>query len=105
MQEKFRRICAEDYRQRVTHALATMRAGHFYAAHEELEALFRCASGEPRTFFQALAPLAASHHQLTLGRARAAVRTWHKARAKLDRLGLLPPALDVAMAAFHAELA
>ncbi|MDB4985455.1 MAG: hypothetical protein JWN04_633 [Myxococcaceae bacterium] len=104
MQEKFGRICAEHYRDEVQAALATMRGGQFYAAHEQLETLFRRASGDQRTLFQALAQLAASHHQLTLGRARAAVRTWHKARAKLDRLGLLSPSLQAAMAAFHAEL-
>ncbi|MDB4977264.1 MAG: hypothetical protein JWN48_5605 [Myxococcaceae bacterium] len=104
MQEKFERICMQDYRAAVTEALASMRAGEFFLAHEQFEALFRGAVGDPRSAFRALTQLAAAHHQLSLGRGRAAFRTWHKARLELERLGLLAPAFDAAMTRFYAGL-
>lgn len=54
--------------------------------------------------FHGLAQVAASHHQLTLGRGQAAVRTWHKARLKLASVGVLTPTFEAAMDTLHRRL-
>jgi Domain of unknown function (DUF309) len=86
----------------MTRAFAAMRTSRFLAAHEQFEELWRAAAGEPRRVLHGLAQLAASHHQLTLGRGAAAVRTWNKARTKLAGQAL--EALCREMEALHAAL-
>lgn len=71
--------------------LALLRGGHFFRAHEAFEDCFRAAAPPTRTLFHGLAQLAAAYHQLTLGRGRASLRTWCKARLKLESVGALPP--------------
>lgn len=83
---------------------AFLQGGNFMRAHEAFEDAWRAAEGPQRTLFHALAQLAASYHQLMLGRARASVRTWHKARAKLASLGLLTDDFASQVAALHARL-
>lgn len=97
-------IYTDDQRCRAQKALVALQNGHFFEAHEVFEEIFRSSSGALREQFHGLAQVAASHHQLRLGRARAAVRTWHKARARLTRAGALTAAFACAMDDFHAQL-
>jgi hypothetical protein len=78
----------------ITRGLALLREGQFFAAHECFEDAWRGAGGAERTLLHGLAQLAATYHQLALGRARAAVRTWDKASRKLASIGALPPAFS-----------
>ena len=87
----------------VAQGLSCLRAGAFFDAHEHFEAAWREADLPVRPLLQGLAQLAASHHQLTLGRGRAAVRTWRKARDKLSAVGALTPGFSAEMDAFHAR--
>jgi hypothetical protein len=84
--------------------MISMQSGRFFEAHELLEELFKACSGDGRLLFHGLAQIAAAHHQLTLGRARAAVRTWNKARRKLESVGMLSASYADAMDAFYARL-
>lgn len=104
MRKYFSYVCSNVQHETLLEALKCLQLGHFFAAHELLEQLFKGASGDGRLLFQALAQIAAAHHQLTLGRARAAIRTWQKARLKLARIDMLSPALATAMDAFYAGL-
>lgn len=74
--------------------LALLSQGHFMSAHERFEDKWRISVGRNRTLFHALAQLAASYHQLAQGRARASVRTWLKARAKLESIGAVSSAFQ-----------
>lgn len=94
----------EATRSAITRGVALLREGAFLHAHECFEEVWRKASSNERTYLHALAQLAASHHQLAHGRARAAVRTWLKARDKLASLGALSPTLQRSMQAFHETL-
>jgi hypothetical protein len=111
MRQKTPPLLTSEQRSAIALGLAEMRRGEFFRAHECFEELFRsesprvpAASNDTRTLLHALAQLAASHHQLTLGRARAAVRTWHKAKHKLAQVGALADELSSAMESFHARL-
>jgi hypothetical protein len=88
----------------VSQGLDRLTKREFLAAHECFEDAFREAVLQARLLLHAFAQLAASDHQLSLGRGRAAVRTWHKAREKLARLGVLSPHFDAQMDALHARL-
>lgn len=83
-------------------ALEEARAWRFHEAHEELEAVWRTAHIPVRTVLHTLILIIASHHQLTLGRGAAAVRTWHKARPGLA--GVEYEAFCEAMEALHGGL-
>lgn len=97
-------LCSDVQHATLQEALKCLQLGHFYAAHELLEVLFKGTTGDGRLLFHGLAQIAAAHHQLTLGRGRAAVRTWHKARLKLERIDMLSPTFAAAMDAFYARL-
>jgi hypothetical protein len=96
--------CSDVQRSTLREALKCLQLGHFFAAHDLLEELFKGTTGDGHLLFHGLAQIAAAHHQLTLGRARAAVRTWHKARLKLERIDMLSPSLATAMDEFYAGL-
>lgn len=89
----------------VTEALIQAKNWRFLTAHDRFEHAWRGADGIPRIALHGLAQLTASHHQLTLGRGRAAVRTWRKARAKLMAAGLDVEVLSREMEALHRALA
>lgn len=101
MRQIVARICTNEQQDVVSVGLALMQKGSFFAAHEAFEESFRSAKGDARELLRGLAQIAASHYQLTLGRGRAAVRTWHKARARLDPLGALSADFCDAMRALH----
>ncbi len=104
MREKFLAVWTDEQRRLAVEGLAYLHEGRFFAAHERFEEGFRAAEPPIRTALHGLAQLAASHHQLTLGRGRAAVRTWLRARAKLESVGLLAVELSAEIEAFHARL-
>lgn len=91
-------------RQGLADGLELLRAGSFFQAHELFEDYFRAAAPPTRTLFHGLAQLAAAYHQLTLGRGRASLRTWCKARVKLASVGALAPAFAAEMDAFYWRL-
>lgn len=97
-------ICTDEQRGWAQEALKALQAGDFWLGHELYEQGFRASSGIVHIWFHGLAQVAASHHQLTLGRGRAAVRTWDKARRKLAQVGVLTAEFAAAMDAFHAGL-
>lgn len=88
----------------VLDAIVAFDEGRFFVAHEGFEDGMRATQGDARLWLQALAQVAASHYLLTLGRGRAAVRTWRKARVKLAQIGQLAPEFAEAMESFHARL-
>jgi hypothetical protein len=94
----------DETKSAITRGIALLREGAFLHAHECFEDAWRQAVSSERTYLHALAQLAASHHQLAHGRARAAVRTWLKARDKLATIGALSPELQRAMQEFHGTL-
>jgi len=95
---------SDTQKEAVADGLVRLTKGEFLAAHERFEDLWREASLPARLAFHGLAQLAASFHQLALGRGRAAVRTWDKARDKLARAGLLSERYVQEMTALHARL-
>jgi hypothetical protein len=104
MRQNVLAICTHEQRQAVAEGLRLMHDGSFFAAHEQFEDVWRSADPGLRDLFQGLAQLAAAHHQLTLGRGRAAIRTWQKARARLDRAEILSVDFCCAMDAMYARL-
>ncbi|MEO8054313.1 MAG: DUF309 domain-containing protein [Acidobacteriota bacterium] len=68
-------------------ALEEFRAGRFFEAHEEWEALWMKSEGDERLFLQALIQVAAACVHLTRGNAAPAVRLLSLADEKLARLG------------------
>ncbi|MET0286049.1 MAG: DUF309 domain-containing protein [Polyangiales bacterium] len=79
---------SDEQHQGLAKALTLMKTWRFHAAHEEFEALWRGATSRERTCLHGLTQVAASLHQLTLGRGAASVRTWQRARPKLEGLAL-----------------
>jgi hypothetical protein len=69
--------------QSLAHGLELLARGHSFEAHECFEHVFSIREGRARTLFRALSQLAAAYYQLSLGRARAARSTWHKASRNL----------------------
>lgn len=88
----------------LSRGLCLLRSANFWGAHELFEEAWRAAHPPSRTLFHALAQLAASYHQLQLGRARASVRTWNKCARKLAAVGMLEPAFERAVMELHARL-
>jgi hypothetical protein len=79
---------SDEQQEGLAKALDLMKAWRFHAAHEEFEALWRSSTSQRQIWLHGLTQLAASLHQLTLGRGAASVRTWNRARGKLDGLAL-----------------
>jgi 1,4-dihydroxy-2-naphthoyl-CoA hydrolase len=73
-----------DQAARLQRGMQLLEAAEPYAAHEVFEAAFRAALGPNQTLFRGLTQLAASYHQLCLGRARGARSTLTKAFRNLQ---------------------
>jgi predicted metal-dependent hydrolase len=69
--------------------LEEIRAGRYFAAHEELELAWRAAPAEERDFFQGLVHVAVAWYQAGRGRPVATARQLEKAAR---RLGPFAPA-------------
>jgi uncharacterized protein len=73
-----------------------IRAGRYFAAHEELEDAWRAASAEERDFFQGLVHVAVAWYQAGRGRPVATARQLEKAARRLAGFAPAHRGVDVA---------
>jgi uncharacterized protein len=73
-----------------------IRAGRYFAAHEELEDAWRAASAEERDFFQGLVHVAVAWYQAGRGRPVATARQLEKAARRLAAFAPAHRGVDVA---------
>jgi predicted metal-dependent hydrolase len=76
--------------------LELMRAGEYFAAHEEIEAAWRVAAPEERDFFQGLVHVTVAWYQAGRGRAIGCERQLEKAERRLARFAPEHRGVDVA---------
>ncbi|HET8751304.1 MAG TPA: DUF309 domain-containing protein [Gaiellaceae bacterium] len=76
--------------------LEEIRAGNYFAAHEELEDAWRAASAEERDFFQGLVHVAVAWYQAGRGRPVATARQLEKAARRLAAFAPAHRGVDVA---------
>src|SRR5689334_24786663 len=76
--------------------LQAIRAGRYFAAHEELEDAWRAASAEERDFFQGLVHVAVAWYQAGRGRPVATGRQLEKAARRLAAFAPAHRGVDVA---------
>jgi len=76
--------------------LDAIRAGRYFAAHEELEEAWRAASSEERDFFQGLVHVAVAWYQAGRGRPVATARQLEKAERRLGPFAPSHRGVDVA---------
>src|SRR3954471_12279324 len=76
--------------------LELIRSGEFFAAHEELELVWRAAASEERDFFQGLVQVAVAWYQPGRGKPVATERQLAKAIRRLKPFAPAPRGLDVA---------
>jgi predicted metal-dependent hydrolase len=75
--------------------LEEIRAGRFFAAHEELEIAWRAAAPEERDFFQGLVHVAVAWHQAGRGRPVATASQLEKAARRLAAFAPAHRGVDV----------
>jgi len=76
--------------------LEAIRAGEYFAAHEELEEVWRAAAPEERDFFQGLVHVAVAWYQAGRGRPVATARQLEKADRRLGSFAPAHRGVDVA---------
>jgi uncharacterized protein len=76
--------------------LELIRAGEFFAAHEELEDAWRAAEPAERDFLQGLVHVAVAWYQAGRGRRIGCERQLEKARRRLTRYGPTHRGIDIA---------
>lgn len=76
--------------------LELMRAGEYFAAHEELETAWRAAEAEERDFFQGLVHVTVAWYQAGRGRAIGCGRQLEKAERRLRPFAQEHRGVDVA---------
>jgi predicted metal-dependent hydrolase len=76
--------------------LEAIRAGRYFAAHEELEEAWRAAPDEDRDFFQGLVHVAVAWYQAGRGRPVATERQLEKAARRLGSFSPKHREVDVA---------
>ena len=76
--------------------LDLIRSGEFFAAHEELELVWREAAPEERDFFQGLVHVAVAWYQAGRGRPVATARQLEKAARRLGPFAPAHRGVDVA---------
>lgn len=76
--------------------LALMRAGEYFAAHEELEAAWRAADADERDFFQGLVHVTVAWYQAGRGREIGCARQLEKAERRLAGYAPVHRGVDVA---------
>ena len=82
-----------------------IRAGRFFAAHEELELAWRAAAGEERDFYQGLVHVAVAWYQAGRGRPVATESQLQKAARRLARFAPSHNGVDVASVLAQVERA
>jgi predicted metal-dependent hydrolase len=85
--------------------LDAIRAGHFFEAHEELEAAWRAAAPEERDFFQGLVHVAVAWYQAGRGRPVATGSQLEKAARRLGSFSPVHRGVDVAQLLVQVETA
>jgi predicted metal-dependent hydrolase len=85
--------------------LEAIRAGSYFAAHEELEAAWREAASEERDFFQGLVHVAVAWYQAGRGRPVATARQLEKAERRLGPFAPAHRGVDVAHVLTQVEAA
>jgi uncharacterized protein len=83
---------ADAYKSGLEH----LRAGRFFAAHEELEVAWRAAADAERDFYQGLVHVAVAWYQAGRGNRVGATRQLEKAFRRLERYEPAHEGLDVA---------
>jgi len=86
----------------LVNGLALMRAGEFFAAHEELETAWRAAPEAERDFYQGLVHVAVAWYQAGRDRPVACASQLEKARRRLA--GFAPAHRGVDVAAILAQV-
>lgn len=77
--------------------LEEIRAGHYFAAHEELEEAWHVAPAEERDFFQGLVHVAVAWYQAGRGNEVGCERQLEKARRRLGPFAPEHRGVDVAL--------
>jgi len=85
--------------------LALIRAGEYFAAHEELEDAWRAAPHEERDFLQGLVHVAVAWYQAGRGKRVGCERQLEKARRRLAPYGPAHRGVDVAALLVQLEAA
>jgi len=85
--------------------LASIRAGRYFEAHEELEEAWRAAPAEERDFFQGLVHFAVAWYQAGRGRPVATGRQLEKAARRLGGFAPAYRGVDVASVLRQVEAA
>ena len=85
-----------DAEQAYERGLALLRAGEFFAAHEELELAWRGAAATERDFFQGLVHVAVAWYQAGRGRPVATASQLEKAARRLAPYAPTHRGVDVA---------
>jgi predicted metal-dependent hydrolase len=85
--------------------LEAIRAGRYFAAHEELEEAWRAAPTEERDFFQGLVHVAVAWYQAGRGRPIATARQLEKAARRLTPFAPAHRGVDVAAVLAQVEAA
>jgi predicted metal-dependent hydrolase len=85
--------------------LEAIRAGRYFAAHEELEEAWRAASAEERDFFQGLVHVAVAWYQAERDRPIATARQLEKATRRLAPFAPAHRGVDVAAVLAQVEAA
>jgi predicted metal-dependent hydrolase len=85
--------------------LEAIRAGSYFAAHEELEEAWRAAPAEERDFFQGLVHVAVAWYQAGRERPVATARQLEKAARRLSPFAPAHRGLDVASVLAQVEIA
>src|SRR5215831_11206322 len=85
--------------------LEEIRAGRYFAAHEELEDAWRAAPSEERDFFQGLVHVAVAWYQAGRGRPVATSRQLEKAARRLGPFAPSHRGVDVAHVLAQVEAA
>jgi uncharacterized protein len=85
--------------------LEEIRAGRYFAAHEELEEAWRAAAAEERDFFQGLVHVAVAWYQAGRGRPVATGRQLEKAARRLAPFAPEHRGVDVAAVLTQVEAA
>jgi predicted metal-dependent hydrolase len=85
--------------------LEAIRAGSYFAAHEELELAWRAARSEERDFFQGLVHVAVAWYQAGRGRPVATARQLEKASRRLTPFAPSHRGVDVAHVLTQVEAA
>jgi uncharacterized protein len=81
---------------RLARGLDLIRGGEFFAAHEELELVWRAAPGGERDFYQGLVHVAVAWYQAGRGNRTGCERQLAKAQRRLAAYALRHEGVDVA---------